>query len=366
MPRTIGPAAGAGAGGAGEPGLVGAVVPLAGKRRPVAEAAVAGLGVAAGVADGAGVVAVEVRAAEDAGASTAAVEDLHRANVIAVVGPLDPASVDAAARRAEELGMPLLSLAARPEPRATGRYVFHVRHSAEARARALAAAAIARGVTTFAVLAPEDDYGRSVTAAFADAVAKGGGSIATRVTYPADTKAFGAFAKRLGGAWQGVFVPEQADRLALITPAISAAGHIPKPIGTKKAPGGRPVLLLSTAEGVTGAYLAEAGRHSHGALLAPGYYPDHSDPVQKPFLDRFLGAYGRAPGVTEAYAYDAAQLVAAAGAGGRGALAGALARGQLVGLTGTIQFGDKHLRADPGVVYTVVDDAGAFALRVAK
>ena len=58
---------------------------------------------------------------------------------------------------------------------------------------------------------------------------------------------------------------------------------------------GSPVLLLSTAEDLTSGYLTSAGRHSEGALLAPGFYPDNADPAHKPFVDRFVAAYGRAP-----------------------------------------------------------------------
>jgi branched-chain amino acid transport system substrate-binding protein len=125
------------------------------------------------------------------------------------------------------------------------------------------------------------------------------------------------------------------------------------------------VLVLSTAEGLAGKYIADAGRHSEGALLAPGFYPDDADPDAKPFIDRFTAAYGRAPGATEAYAYDAAQLAAAAGTGGRAALAAQLAKAQLPGVTGTIQFDADHRRADPGLVYTVVEETGGtFAIRL--
>jgi branched-chain amino acid transport system substrate-binding protein len=365
LPRTISevPAVSSGA---GDSGLVGAVVPLGGNANRVGEAAVAGLGVAAGVSDGKGVAAIEVRAASDKDAAALAVEELAKANVIAIVGPIDGESVEQAALRAEGLGVPLLSLAPRPEKITAGRFVFHVRHSAEQRARALAARALSKGVTKFAVLAPDTGYGKSVSAAFVDEVKKGNGTIATTVMYPKDTKSFGSFAKKLGDNWQGVFIPEEADRLILITPALAATGSIPKPIGTKKASGGRPILLMSTAEGLSGDYLNNAGRQSEGALFAPGYYPDDQDANQKAFLDRFIAAYGKAPGATEAYAYDAAQLAASAGGGGRGALAASIARGQLAGITGTIQFDQEHRRADGGVLYTVMLDGGITAIRVAK
>ncbi|MDB4964157.1 MAG: Extracellular ligand-binding receptor [Myxococcales bacterium] len=366
LPRTISSDATVG-GGTGDPTLVGAVLPIGGKQQRVADAAIAGLGLAAGVSDGKAIAPVEIRSASDAASAELAVEDLARANVIAVVGPIDSASVDAAGARAEGLGVPLLSLSTAAEKNASSRFVFHMVHSGEARSRALAQRALAKGVKKFAVLAADNGYGRAMVGAFTDEVTRGGGTIVTTQTYKGDTKSFATFAAKLTGDWDAVFAPAQADVLGLIAPALAATGKIPRPLGTKKVLGGRPILLLSTAENLTAAYLTNAGRHSDGAFFAPGYYPDDQDPTSKDFLDRFISTFGRAPGFLEAYAYDAAQLAVAAGASGRVGLAAMLARGELPGLTGTIRFDAKHRRADPGVLYTVAEETGGvFAIRVSK
>ena len=364
LPRTLGAEAAAIAGG-GAMGMLGAVVPLGGKSNRVAEAVVAGLGVAAGVSDGNGVAAVEVRAA-DTGDVVAAVEGLARASAVAIVGPTDKVAVDAAAPRADELGVPLLSLSGRAESHAPRRTVFHMMHSGEARSRTLAQRALAKGVTRFAVLAPQSGYGKTLSAAFVEEVTAGGGKIIANVTYKADAKSFADVVGKLSDGWDAIFVPEDASTLALIAPALDAAGAKPRPLGTRKLRGGRAVLLLSTAENLTGAFLTDAGRHAEGALLAPGYYPDDQDPASRAFVDRFIAAFGRAPGFLEAYAYDAAQVAAAAGGGGRAALAAGLESAQLVGLTGTIRFNARHCRADPGVVYTVMQESAGYAIRVAK
>jgi ABC-type branched-subunit amino acid transport system substrate-binding protein len=347
-------------------GLLGAIVPLGGKSNRIAEAAVAGLGLAAGVGDGKAVAAVEVRAAGDGEAVAAAVDDLARAGVAAIIGPTDKDAVDAAGPRADALGVPLLSLSGRAERHPLRRSVFHLVHSGEARSRALARRALAKGVTRFAVLAPDSGYGKALSAAFTDEVSRGGGTIATAMTYKPDTKSFGAIVGKLTGSWDAIFVPEDATTLALIAPALDASETKPRPLGSKKPRGGRGVLLLSTAENLAGAFLIDAGRHALGALLAPGYYPDDQDPASKAFVERFAAAFGRAPGFVEAYAFDAAQLAAAAGSGGRAQLAAGLARAQLVGLTGAIRFDADHRRADPGVFYTVVDDSGTYAIRIAR
>ena len=163
-----------------------------------------------------------------------------------------------------------------------------------------------------------------------------------------------------------MFVPDDAEHArADRAGARRRRQHRRKPLGTKKVAGGRPVLLLSTAEGLTAAFLVDAGRHAEGALLAPGYYPDDQDPTTKAFVDRFVAAFGRSPGATEAYAYDAAQLAAAAAAGRPRRRSPRRSRQrQLVGVTGTIRFDADHRRADPGVIYTVVEENGRFAIRV--
>ncbi|HEU4614867.1 MAG TPA: penicillin-binding protein activator [Kofleriaceae bacterium] len=370
LPRTITEAeVGSAQSGGGDPGLLGAIVGLGStKTNRVSEAAVAGFGLAAGAPDGKGVVAIETRAALDKTAAAQAVDTLANQNVIAIVGPIENASVDAASGRAESLGVPMISLATTAEQRATGRFTFHIRHSPEHRARALAQRALATGVKTFAILAPETAYGRGISAAFSDAVRAGGGTVVTTVTYPGDARSFTKQASALKSNWDAVFIPDDARRLGLIVPALAVAGHIatPRP-WPKKLKNGRPVLILSTAEGLDAQYLSDAGRHSLGVLLAPGFYADGSDPVEKPFVDRFVAAYGHMPEATEAYAYDAAQLAAAAGGNGRAGLAAAIARGQLQGVTGEIRFDAAHRRSDPGVLYTVVEDTpGVFAIRVAK
>ncbi len=370
LPRTITEAEVGGAtGGGADSGLVGAVVPLGSREENrIAEAAVAGLGLAAGAPVGKGVDAIETRAAVDKTQSAEAVDALARQNVIAIVGPIKGSSVDVASARAESLGVPLISLATNAETRTTGKFVFHIRHSPDARARVLAQRALAAGIKTFAILSPDSDYGRGTSKAFTDAVVQGGGKVVRTITFDPTAKSFADKTSKLKDDWEAVFVAADAQKLGLIAPALAVAGHIPRPLPLpkKKLINGRAVLLLALAEGLDARYLTQAGRHTTGAFLAPGFYPDPADPTQKPFIDRFVAAYGHPPGPTEAYAYDAAQLAAAAGGGGRAGLAATLAKAQLTGVTGAIRFDADHRRADPGVVYTVVEETGGFAIRVIK
>ncbi len=346
------------------PGLVGAAVPGTGKQERLGELALHGLAIASGALGGAAAVTSLVADVPDARAAAAAIDTLADGGAMAVIGPIDGASVDAAADRAIARGVPLISLNPRADERPRGQAnVFHIVHSAEARARALARKAVAAGVKEVAILAPDSGYGKAVARAFEAELVRVGGAIAIRVDYPAAQKSFADTARKLKGAWRAVFIPEQADRLELVAPALAAAGLIARPLEAKKAPGGRPILVLSTAEGAGPELLRDAGRHLYGAWLAPGFFADPGDAAIAGFVDRYGQAFGVPPTALDAYAYDAALAIATAAAASRAELGRKLASGELPGVTGAIKFDADHRRVDDGVIFVVEDD-GAGGARV--
>lgn len=344
-------------------GKLGAIVAQSAKYARIGEQIVRGLDVAV-ASLGERAPAIQIEDAEGAAAGEA-VAALAGGEVVGIIGPADGASVDAASARAAELRVPLLSLNARAEERTGGGdWVFHVMHSAEARAHTLARRAGKLGLQRFAVLRPENGYGAAVAAAFKAEVAAQGGAIVVEVTYKADSKSFAGIVKKLSGSWQAVFVPDASDRVELIAPALAAAGFLARPAGTKKATGGRPIVLLSTVEGVGDDYVREAGRYSEGSLLAPGYFPGAVDELGLAFERIYLDATGKTPTAVDAYAYDAVRAIAAVvadGARNRGELVRRLASARLDGVTGSISFDGNHRRADDGMVYTVEVDGGGTA-----
>ncbi len=342
------------------PGPIGAILPLDGKQSRVGEAAARGLAIAAGAHGGASLATIDIADASGADASADAVAKLADAGALAIVGPFDGDSVDAAAERAETEGIALLSLNPRADERPeAGRHVFHAMHSAEARARALARKAVALGLKKVAILAPESGYGRAVATAFGDALKDAGGKLGERVDYASDTTSFAKIVKKLDGSWDAVFVPDDADRLELIAPALAAGGLVPRAPGAKvDKKMGRAIVLLSTAEGMDPETIRDAGRHLVGGLLAPGFYPAESDPTIAAFVDRYRIAHARLPTAVDAYAHDAALAIAAAGGpdATRASVAKRLEAVEVDGATGKLRFGKDHRRADDGVIFTVSDD----------
>jgi ABC-type branched-subunit amino acid transport system substrate-binding protein len=378
--RAIGlaPSVDAGRGDEGSVSRLGVLLPLSGKRGRAGAQALRGLTLATGTFPGIDDkrsfdVSVHDTASESASAGArTAMDALAGEGVIAVVGPIDGDSVDAAAPRAHSLGLPLISLNPRSGQRgdaAGSPFVFHIMQSAEDRARALARHAAAQGVERFAILGPDSGYGRAVSEAFADEVRRRGGTVVGRATYAQNATSFGPAIKELRGSFDAVFVPEQATRLELIAPALAAADLVALPVAARAPRVGKKILLLSTAEFLDPRYVRSAGRYSEGAVLAPGFYPDREDRAISDFVSRYEQAFGALPTPLDAYAYDAARLVGAAVAAGartRAELGEGMAAARVEGLTGAISFDGEHRRRDDGLLYQVVRDGEALAIRAMR
>ncbi len=239
-----GGAAGEGAG--GDPGRLGAILSLSGKRNRLGDFAMRGLTLASSAFDDRDASAgrlgfprpFQLMVRDDASqaqGAAAGVDALAQAGAIGVVGPDDGRAVERAARRAGELGVPLVSLhpAAELLEGIDSPYVFHAVHSAEQRARALARAALAGGARDFAIFAPDNGYGRKVGEAFRQAVERGGGNVVVQERYPAGATSFATHVARLKKPFQALFVPDRARTLELVAPALAAANLIARPPGQK-------------------------------------------------------------------------------------------------------------------------------------
>lgn len=371
-----------GDGSGGDPSRLGGILSLSGKRNRLGDFAMRGLVLASSAFDAQDPNAsrlgfprpfeLAVRDDESQAQSAAAgVDALAQAGVIAVVGPDDSRAVERAARRAGELGVPLISLhpAAELLEGVDSPFVFHAVHSAEQRARALARAALAGGARDFAIFAPDSGYGRKVGDAFRQAVQRGGGQVVVEERYPAGATSFASEVARLKKPFQALFVPDRARTLELIAPALAAANLIARPPG-QKSKHGRSIWLLSTADVLEPRFVRSAGRYCAGALLAPGFFADRTDPRISEFVARYERSFGRSPTALDAYSFDAAWAVRSAverGAQSRRAVADALATSAVDGLTGKIAFDSAHRRRDDGILFEVVEvRADQFELRARR
>ncbi|MCS6799166.1 MAG: penicillin-binding protein activator [Myxococcota bacterium] len=290
---------------------IGVLVPLSGRGRAVGQHALEGamtvLGPPQPGAPRPGqprlVVRDEGESAERAVRAVVDLATLHR--VAAIVGPLSSAAAEPAARRAQELGVPILVLAPRESVTASGGFVFRLQPTALEEARRLVAEARARGASRFAVLHPDDESGRTQRAAFELAVREAGVSFEGARAYPADGRTIAAVAAELPRTADAVFVPDVAARVAVAAPAIVAAWSGRRGGGS----GSTPPRLLVPSIGFDPQVLAPISRQLEGALLGSAFHAPWTEDAAASFVVAYRDRFQRLPDVYAATAADAVRLI---------------------------------------------------------
>ncbi len=299
-----------------DPRAIGAILPLSGRGRDVGQRALRGLMLAAGTptAGAPAADAPQLVFRDDGGdpaRAVAAVEEListHR--VIAIVGPLDGPSAVAAARRAQQLGVPLIALSPSADLESVGPLAFQLFPTAEGEVRQLVRAARARGARRFAALHPQNGYGETLRALLERVAREEGAEVAAAVGYPPGTTNLGPMVARLsaGGA-DAVLLPDSARALALVAPALAAAGlWSTLPVGGGPVRG-RAVTFLVPSVGFDAGLARSAGRYLQGALFSVPFHAPTSEGAGRAFTDGYLARFAAEPDVFSAYAYDAFRLV---------------------------------------------------------
>ena len=294
---------------------IGAILPLSGRGREVGQNALHGLMLAAGMPlqgpPSRGTPRLHFRdSGGDPERARAAVEDLATLHqVVAIIGPVSGAAATAAAERAEDLGVPLLSLAPsgpRVEP---GGQVFRIFGGPTEEAAALVRAARRRGATRFASLHPAHGYGRAMTRALQEAAQAAGAEWAGAVSYDPAATSFGEPIDRLEAlTFDALLVPDGGRRIALVAPALAAKG-----LWSGSAPEGqRAIQLLLPSPAVNDALIRNAGRYVNGALFASQFHAGSASGDGAAFVAAFRDRFGGDPDSYAAAAYDAFRLLARA------------------------------------------------------
>ncbi len=296
--------------------VVGAVLPLSGRSRLVGEAVLQGLMIGAKSPRRGGLPELEVVIRDSRGDPEKAAEAVDQLvledRAAAVIGPVDAAVSEAAARRAEDLGVPILCLSVRPGVAELGEYVFRNFASNRAEVRSLVDEARRRGGERFAVLHPTDGYGEAMRRELAEELRGSGEEPVVEVAYDPELTDFSEIARRLAEEdFDVLFAPDRAQRIALLAPALAAAGIWPTAPGEE--PGGpeRAVQLLVPSVGFSADLRRRAGRYLEGALFAT-YFHERAGEGSESFAFRYRDEYGREPTHFSAFGHDAVRLVAAA------------------------------------------------------
>jgi branched-chain amino acid transport system substrate-binding protein len=340
--------------------VIALILPLSGRQRALGERALRGALLAADLLIPSNTpmglpIELKVRdSGSDPARAVTAVDELAQEGVAAIVGSPDRVEAQMAVPRAEQLGLPFLELA--PDDTRRGDTTFKLVRQSDARARALARLAVKQGARSVAVLAPDSAYGRNMAAAFVDEARKQGARIAGDVRYPEASTTFIEPVRRVQqGSPEALFVPAPASQLQLIAPQLASSGVTRMP-GVK--PVGKLAQLYATADGLNDKLIQSTAKYLEGAVLAPVFFADVSEPRAAAFVERYKAAYNEEPSSLDALAYDAvrAARIALDHADG-GGLGLSLSHLGETGLTGEIAFVAGGDRAGAPPLYIVENGA---------
>ena len=317
-----------------EMNTVGCVLPLSGRYQAYGDRVLRGLVMAAQdlrtMVPGARDIQLIIRdSGGDPDLAVAAVRDLvldHR--VAAIIGPLSRVAAEAAAKEAEKLWVPIITLSQKEGVNEIGGFVFRYFLSNEQQARALVEyAVLGLGYRRFAILYPNDNYGTRLVQLFWDQVDRLGGEIRGVEAYEPSQTDFADQIKKLVGLYyprpeseipdqsrkdaananleeellpivdfDAIFIPDGYTQVGLIAPQL--AYHDVTGI-----------QLLGTNLWNSPKLVEMAAPYLQNSLFVDGFFTESNLPLTSQFVARYLKSFGDKPGYLEAQAYDTMRLL---------------------------------------------------------
>ena len=345
----------------GNPYVVGALLPLSGRGREVGRQLLQGMQLAA-LDEGGPELVVEDTGGDPASTRAAAASLIGERGVIAILGPVESRTTEAAAELTDPAGVPMLSFSASENVTSAGAHVFRFLYSPRDELAALVERARSQGLSRFVILYPDDGYGRTMERLFDQEVAAGGGIYCEGVAYPPGTKSFVGFVRTvLETSCDVVLFADVANQVALIAPTFAAedawslrGSVIPEHVK-------RRIHFLLPSPSWSPELLARAERYLQGALVALPFYEGSETEINQHFRTAYETRYGRPPQMFDAYGYDAYRMISSTlrqGNQSREALAHALENGSGIRpVTSVDALSAERVPAHPPQVYEVRDGA---------
>jgi ABC-type branched-subunit amino acid transport system substrate-binding protein len=248
-----------------------------------------------------------------------AVEELAtKEKVVAIIGPLLGITAEKAARKAQELKVPLLTLSQKELPPDKGDYIFQNSLSPTDQVQVLVTYVLKEmWLRTFAIFYPNSPYGSTFKNIFVQEVARGGGKVVGAVAYSEDQTDFGKEIKgffkikavQSGDSRKGaeeefkaqltvdvLFIPDTYDRAGIILSQMAYYNV-----------GG--VTFLGTNAWNHPDLIPTARKSAEGSIFVDAFFKENTSPLVLRFVDRFRKAYQRDPETLDAMSYDGAKLI---------------------------------------------------------
>jgi ABC-type branched-subunit amino acid transport system substrate-binding protein len=250
--------------------------------------------------------------------------------VMAIIGPLLGDQAEAAAVRAQQELVPLLTLSQRAGLPQLGDFIFRDALTAQQQVETLAAYATETGHISFSVLHPENRLGEEMSRLFVAEVRRRGGEVIDIVSYPEDSTDFRKQIEKL--LWKdyivkpppkplaydldgnlvpeedlpeleyplapshALFIPDYADRIGQLAPQLQFYGI-------------KDVTLLGINGWNSAELVQRSGRFLRQALFVDGFFRDSKLPEVQQFVELYRQKYQEEPNLLEAQGFDIANLL---------------------------------------------------------
>jgi branched-chain amino acid transport system substrate-binding protein len=302
---------------------LGVVLPLSGLYQPFGEKALQGIQLAIKEIDRPGrppLISLAVRdSREDPSETERAIEELVRQEkVIAVIGVLLTPTVEKAAKRCQQLKVPLITLSQKEPLGVKGDFIFQNSVTPSTQVETLGAFAIREmELRTFSVFYPNSPYGHHFKTLFAQEVTRRGGKVVGSVAYQEDQIDFSQEIKTLfkikappktdstrgkeeeyapSLSVDALFIPDTADR----------ASQIMMQMDYYNVKG---MAYLGTNAWNNPGLLTATRKFAEGAILVDAFSKTNPSSSSELFVKEFQKMYAREPGTLEALSYEGAAVV---------------------------------------------------------
>lgn len=286
---------------------IGLILPLSGKYSKFGQATFQGMECAAGLkAPCTNSVPVQLVVRDDGGEPTKAaqaVESLvNGEKVDVIVGPLSSASALAAANKAQELGVVMISLAQKEGIPEVGDKIFRFSLTPDQQARALLAYATKKWKkANLGVFYPKNKYGEVFLTKFKESAPNYGAKVSAEASYQNSGQAQSGIRNLKFSVSQStpsaplgfnaIFIPDSYRAILNLLPQLANAGLSEMP-------------LMGTNAWNDPKLAQGAGGQLGESVFLDIYFKDSTRPHVKKFVSEYSQAYGQAPTTLEAMGYD--------------------------------------------------------------
>ena len=257
------------------------------------------------------------------------VKELAEKKVGAIIGPMVTAEL--AGKQAEELKIPMIAMTQKNNIVENGKYIFNNFLTPQMQTNSLVSHAFVNlGITKFAILYPEDRYGKTYMNLFLAKVNKLGGKVVGAASYTHDQTDFSDAVKKILSSsyalsdsikktkihdpknnpnhenkdkqeklildFEAIFIPDAPLKLSLILPHLVYNDIID-------------VYLLGTNIWHHNDLIKNSSEYINNSVITQGYFAKSKNVNALKFAEKFKILYNKNPGFIEACAYDTLKIL---------------------------------------------------------